>query len=286
MSGSVRNIFKKLNDLRQKNPPLSEVISDFRVLAWGLSYLLFIIALIPTGSAFGKIKWIDKILHAVGFYFLLLFYIEGYGKKNRCKFFLFVLSLGFTMELLQGILPWRKADILDFGFDTIGAFLALITPLRLSSFILFLIGTFGGIGKLPLVPATIASCITLFLYWISPFGNDFLSIFIPILFFMGVYIAQRMSEKREIDDPKEIVIDEMVGVLIAVFLHPKTFETLLIGFILFRFFDIAKPSFVGKMEKLPGGLGIMMDDVMAGILASIGLFFLTMVDKLFPLMLF
>jgi phosphatidylglycerophosphatase A len=286
MNGTVPSIFEKFKALRQKNPPLSEVLSDFRVLAWSLTYVLLIVALIPTGNAFGKIKWIDKVLHTTGFYFLLLFFIEGYGVERRWKFFLFVLSLGFVIEIVQGILPWRKADILDFGVDAVGAVLALLTPLRLSSLLLFLIASLGGIGKIPLAPATIASGVTLLLYAFSPFGNGFLSIIIPILFLIGVFVAQRIRDERKTVDPSEVVVDEVVGMLITVFLHSKNLETLLIGFILFRFFDIVKPSLVRKVEELPGGLGIMMDDVVAGFFANIGLFFLAMVDKLFPLVLF
>jgi len=284
MNGFVHNIFRKLRGLN--NPPLDEAISDFRVLAWSLTFLLFIVALIPTGNTLGKIPWIDKLLHALGFYFLFLFFIEGYGRGNKWKLFLFIVFLGFFIEIVQGILPWRDADIIDFGVDVIGVFLALITPLKLSSLLFFLVASLLGIGKIPWAPATVASGATLIIYALSPFGNDFLAFLIPVLLLIGIFTAHRIKERKGETDPKEVVIDEVVGMLITVFLHPKTFETLLIGFILFRFFDIAKPSVVGRVEKLPGGIGIMMDDVVAGIFASIGLFFLTLVDKLFPLALF
>ncbi len=66
-------------------------------------------------------------------------------------------------------------------------------------------------------------------------------------------------------DPSEVVIDEAVGMGISLFMLPHSFGLYLLAFILFRIFDIFKPSFIYQSQDLPGGWGIMVDDVLAGL---------------------
>ena len=70
-------------------------------------------------------------------------------------------------------------------------------------------------------------------------------------------------------DPSEIVIDEVSGMWIALFLIPQNWLLFLIGFMLFRFFDIEKPFIINKVQYYPGGIGIMADDILAGIFTCI-----------------
>jgi len=70
-------------------------------------------------------------------------------------------------------------------------------------------------------------------------------------------------------DPARVVIDEVAGMCISLLLVPVTIKYVVAALILFRFFDIAKPLFIKKLEKLPGGWGIMLDDVLAGVYANI-----------------
>ena len=88
-----------------------------------------------------------------------------------------------------------------------------------------------------------------------------------VLFFVGVAVTTIYSESIGEEDPPEIVIDEWVGQWIALWLIPHTFLWGFTSFILFRLFDIFKPGPVGKMDDIKSGTGIMMDDVIAGILA-------------------
>ena len=67
-------------------------------------------------------------------------------------------------------------------------------------------------------------------------------------------------------DPSEVVIDEAVGMWIALFMLPQSIAIYSMAFIFFRIFDIFKPSFIYRVQNLPGGWGIMMDDVLAGII--------------------
>ena len=88
-----------------------------------------------------------------------------------------------------------------------------------------------------------------------------------VLFFVGVAVTTIYSESIGEEDPPEIVIDEWVGQWIALWLIPHTFLWGFTSFILFRIFDIFKPGPVGRMDDIKSGTGIMMDDVIAGILA-------------------
>jgi len=70
-------------------------------------------------------------------------------------------------------------------------------------------------------------------------------------------------------DHSRVVIDEVAGLFISMLFVPATLPCLVAGFILFRFFDIAKPLFIRKLEALPGGWGVMADDLLAGIYANV-----------------
>ncbi len=81
---------------------------------------------------------------------------------------------------------------------------------------------------------------------------------------LGALAAQRV-EPIWGEDSYRVVIDEVAGMWISMLFVPITWSSLLTGLLLFRFFDIVKPLYIRRMEKLPGGLGVMMDDVLAGI---------------------
>jgi len=85
-----------------------------------------------------------------------------------------------------------------------------------------------------------------------------------VLLALGALAAQRV-EPAWGKDSYRVVIDEVAGMWVSMLFVPITGVRLLAGLVLFRFFDIVKPLFIRKMEELPGGLGVMMDDVLAGI---------------------
>lgn len=112
-------------------------------------------------------------------------------------------------------------------------------------------------------------------WWINFAMNEFAMI--VIVSFVGVWAADRTAKYLQREDPQIVVIDEVAGQLIAYMglATPRTFAVnwkyLLLGFILFRVFDIWKPFPARQAESLPGGLGIMADDWIAGIYAALGL---------------
>ena len=125
------------------------------------------------------------------------------------------------------------------------------------------------IGRLPLAPGTWCSFIAFLSWFYLRFYIEGVFILYAslILFFIGVAVSTIHSEVIKKDDPSEIVIDEWVGQWIALWLIPHSFYWGFVSFVLFRFFDISKLGPVQEMDDIKSGTGIMMDDVVAGILA-------------------
>lgn len=133
------------------------------------------------------------------------------------------------------------------------------------------IGSFFGIGLVGKGGGTIASALTVGLWWLAaqstgslvlPFATAAAALAVTLV---GVYVAGIMAREAGIKDPSAVVADEVAGQLIALIAAPVDWKYALAGLILFRAFDIVKPPPVRNLEALPGGWGIMMDDVAAGI---------------------
>ena len=132
-----------------------------------------------------------------------------------------------------------------------------------------IISTVFYIGRLPLAPGTWCSFIAFLSWFYLRFYIEGVFILYAslILFFVGVAVSTIHSEVIKKEDPSEIVIDEWVGQWIALWLIPHSFYWGFASFVLFRFFDISKLGPVQGMDDIKSGTGIMMDDVVAGILA-------------------
>ena len=124
--------------------------------------------------------------------------------------------------------------------------------------------TFFYLGKLPFSPGSWGSLGALLLWLLLPVTFSIHLSVIIILFVLGVYSSNKMAEDLADHDPSEVVIDEAVGMGISLFMLPHSLELYLLAFFIFRFFDIFKPSFIYRIQNLPGGWGIMLDDVLAG----------------------
>ena len=131
-----------------------------------------------------------------------------------------------------------------------------------------LLGTFFGIGFSKFAPGTAASVVACLLIYFLNLPIEFSIPIIVILFFVGIQNANVLEKKYE-KDASCIVIDEVVGMWISVLWIPYDWRYFLAALILFRIFDISKILFVNKMEKLKGGLGVMADDVLAGIYSNL-----------------
>ena len=133
----------------------------------------------------------------------------------------------------------------------------------------YVVATTFGAGFSPIAPGTAGSLIAVLLvYFLSPFPVWIFILVLIILFFAGVYTGTQI-EKEKGHDPSLVVIDEFVGMGISLLFLDKDWRFYLIAFILFRFFDIVKPPPINLSQKLAGGYGIMIDDVLAGLYALI-----------------
>jgi len=134
-----------------------------------------------------------------------------------------------------------------------------------------LVATFFGVGRLGPGPGTWSSATAVLLWWLlarsitpawRPWGAALLA---GIAVLAGIPAATRVARASGLKDPQFVVIDEVAGQLITLIAAPITWQSLLLGFILFRGFDIVKPPPVRHLERLPEGVGIVIDDVGAGL---------------------
>ena len=139
----------------------------------------------------------------------------------------------------------------------------------------WLIATFFGVGHMYPGPGTWASAVTVALWWIAahliaPGWHVPAAILIAVaVTLLGIPPSTVVARESGREDPGFVVIDEVAGQMIALIGAPLSWNYLLAGFILFRSFDILKPFPLRRLEKLPGGTGIMMDDVGAGLYALV-----------------
>ena len=136
---------------------------------------------------------------------------------------------------------------------------------------ILLLATGLGIGKLPRAPGTFGSLLGLVLVWVvSGWPGSLLAMFLLAFCALAVWVAHKAEHILGAQDPGCIVIDEIAGILIAGAGLPFNAPIAAAVFILFRLLDVLKPFPVGWLDQhLKGGIGIVMDDVAAGILANL-----------------
>jgi phosphatidylglycerophosphatase A len=131
------------------------------------------------------------------------------------------------------------------------------------------IATVLGVGHAPVAPGTFGSAAGLLLWWLLPGSTAAQAIAVLVLFVAGSWaggIAERHFGRT---DPGQVVVDEVMGMLITLFMNPVGWKGALAGFLLFRVFDVIKPYPANKLEQLHGGVGVMADDGMAAIYANL-----------------
>jgi len=133
-----------------------------------------------------------------------------------------------------------------------------------------IIATVAGIGYIRKGSGTVAAAVCAIAWYVFAGGVDpavvlFVTLAITAI---GVWSATVVERYWGIDSHR-VVIDEVAGMGISVLFLPVSFGIGLAAFVLFRFFDIAKPAYIRSMEKLPHGWGVMADDVLAGIYTNI-----------------
>ncbi len=138
-------------------------------------------------------------------------------------------------------------------------------------FFLKVIATGFGLGKSPIAPGTVGSLSAIPFIYI--FGNGFFEklLFLIVFIPLGIVASQYVIDATQNPDPDEVVVDELVGYFITMMFVPHTFWWMVFGFIVFRILDITKPFGIRKLET-PDGVGVMLDDIAAGILGAILLY--------------
>ena len=125
-------------------------------------------------------------------------------------------------------------------------------------------------GRFPMAPGTAGTAVGMLLYLLVKglpslwYGAVFAAVTL-----IGTWAAGAADRVLGTKDNPTIVIDEIAGYLLAMFLIPFAWWAVIAGFVLFRFFDILKPWPIDRLQSIPGGLGVMLDDIVAGIYANI-----------------
>ncbi len=131
-----------------------------------------------------------------------------------------------------------------------------------------LILTFGGLGKLPKAPGTWGSIGAVLVWLVVPQEIPFRICLILLFSILGFYFCTAEVNESEDKDPSYIVIDEVIGMWISL-LFVDSLSVMIVGFILFRILDIFKPSIIYHSQFFNGAVGIILDDVIAGVFVSL-----------------
>lgn len=145
--------------------------------------------------------------------------------------------------------------------------------------LLVLIGTSLYTGHIPFGPGTFASVLAIPLVILLAKNSITYLLVTIVVILAGIFAADYLSKIWKKKDDQRITIDEFAGILLTFFLIKTNWYILLIGFILFRFFDIVKPLLIRKAERVSGGIGVMLDDIISGIYANLCLRLLLLIIK-------
>jgi phosphatidylglycerophosphatase A len=131
------------------------------------------------------------------------------------------------------------------------------------------VATVFGVGYAPVAPGTFGSAAGLLVWWLLPASTGIQAAAIAAIFVAGSWSGNVAERHFGRTDPGQVVIDEVMGMLITLFLNPVGWIGALAGFLLFRIFDVIKPYPANKLEQLHGGIGVMADDAMAAVYANL-----------------
>jgi phosphatidylglycerophosphatase A len=138
-------------------------------------------------------------------------------------------------------------------------------------FVALAVATALGVGYVPFAPGTFGSAAGLLLWWLLPHTVPVQLVAIVIVFAIGTWSGTVAERHFNRTDPGHVVIDEVLGMLVTLFLNPVGWGGALAGFLFFRVADIIKPFPANRLEALHGGFGIMADDAMAAVYSNLAL---------------
>jgi len=143
------------------------------------------------------------------------------------------------------------------------------TGKKAKSNLLVMVATVGGIGFSPFAPGTLGSAAAALLVWLLPVPIAIYLAATAVVTIVGIIASANVEMVLGKKDPGCIVIDEVAGYMVAMAFLPPTTGYVLAAFILFRAFDILKPPPIKGLQRLKGGLGVMVDDLAAGLATNI-----------------
>lgn len=134
----------------------------------------------------------------------------------------------------------------------------------------WLLGSGLGCGLAPVAPATVASVAAVAVYYFLPISEDSITLYlmVGVGFVLGVWATGTLATPGR-PDPSLAVMDEVIGMWATCLLLPKSIPWLAAAFLCFRILDVVKPWPINRLERLPGGLGIMADDLAAGLAGAL-----------------
>jgi phosphatidylglycerophosphatase A len=131
--------------------------------------------------------------------------------------------------------------------------------------------SFGYVGFAPVAPGTVGSAAAIPLFLLLRWaGSAWLELAVcAALLAAGAWSARLTEQALGVEDPGPVVVDEVLGMFVSLLFVPATWSVILAAFLAFRLFDIIKPWPADRFEHIPGGWGVMADDVMAGVYANL-----------------
>ena len=141
--------------------------------------------------------------------------------------------------------------------------------MNIRNYIIKISSTFFYIGYLPFIPGTFGSLAGLFLFYLLKGSIAVYLLFVLPLIILGYMVAGKAEEIFQQKDARCIVIDEVCGMLLSLIFIPADLKLALIAFIIFRLLDALKPYPAGLLQDLKGSIGVMSDDIVAGIYTNI-----------------
>jgi phosphatidylglycerophosphatase A len=141
---------------------------------------------------------------------------------------------------------------------------------------LFQLATGFGSGRSPLVPGTTGTLAAIPVHLAAAWllGSVWFAVASVLFVPVAIGAAEVACRRLQVKDPGLIVVDEWAGYFVTVALHPLTWQTVVVGFVVFRVLDVFKPFPARRLEYLPGGTGVVLDDVMVGIYGNALLWFI------------
>ena len=142
-------------------------------------------------------------------------------------------------------------------------------PLNVMDRVALAVATLGGAGYAPVASGTVGSAVVVVLLWLIPFSTPALLATLVAVTAAGIWAGTRVERALGLKDPGVIVVDEAAGMILSVLFLPRTVPVLAVAFVLFRIFDVVKPPPARQSQALGGGVGVVIDDLIAGLYACL-----------------